>query len=188
MDLIHYTENEIKTLAEKLYALRKTGINRITIIQILNDLIPETEKEIIQYNIDNTIYPICFNADNATMYISIEKLNKTIINSIKVLKRIFPNMNEYEMINYYILFALTHEIRHINQYLIAIGEIEAPYQIVKEVYQNMFKLGNLNTNPLRNFVSEYLYNLNNERFIMERNANIEASEILRNLAIYEGNK
>lgn len=187
MDLLNVKKKEIEVLSEKLHYLKKVGTNKITILEILIDLIAETDKEIINYEIDNSAFPICFNADNAKIYVSVEKLNQTIINSIKFLKRIFPNINEKEMFYYYTIFALTHETRHVNQYLIANEHIDAPYQIVKEVYQTMFKIGDLNFIQIKNLISEYLYYLHNERLVIERNANIEACEILRNLARFEGN-
>jgi len=187
MNLIYKSEEEIKKLSEKLHRLKKFGLTKTTLIETLNDLMTDTEKKYIKYSINDNIYPICFEATDGIIYSSLEKLKQMIIYSIKSLKRIFPNLDENEMFNYYVLFALTHELRHVKQYLITEEFIDAPYKIIKEVYKTIFKIGDLNINPLKNFIITILYNLNSDRYVIERTANIETSEILKTLAEYEEN-
>jgi len=187
MSLIRFKEEERKILLEKLNNIKKYGSNEETIKDILTYLIPQNEKKTIGIDINNKFEAAYFDLDKETVAVSVRVLNKTILESIAHLKRIFPDINEKEMFNYYILFALIHETRHVNQYLIAENAVQFPYEIVKQAYNDISNIGYLNVNFLRNYISLYLYNKDNKRFIIERTANIESTEMVRNLAQYEEN-
>lgn len=187
MELLNTTNEELKILSEKIRNFKKHGINKETILDTLHSLLSDNQN-LIHFNIKENLYPICLDANAKEIQINIDKLNKTINQSIKYLEQIFPEINNKEMYYYYILYSLTHETRHVFQYLIANKQIQCPYEIIVEVYKNMFQIGNLDTGKINNFISEYLYYLYNERLVLERNANIEGSELLTKLALYEENE
>ena len=188
MSLINISVEKIKRLAEILHNIKKYGSNEETIQDALTYLIPQNDNKIIGIEINNNLAPASFDLDNEKVKISVKRLNKLILESTAHLKMLFPEINEEEMYNYYILFTLIHETRHVNQYLIAEGAIDFPYKIIKEAYKTMSNVGYLDINFIRNYISLFMYTKNRERLIIERNANIEATEIVRNLAKYLENE
>lgn len=188
MDLLNITEKEIKELSEKLHNIKKYGANKETIEDTLAFLIPHTPKKTIGIDINNEKEPTYFDLNNELVSVSPTALNNMIVESIAQLKRVFPELNEEEMFNYYILFALVHENRHVYQYLIAKEYMKAPYKIIQKAYKELIYIGDLEVGPLKNIISFYLYTKNRERLFIERNANIEATEIICNLAKYEENE
>jgi len=188
MELLNINEQEIKLLLEKLDLLRKKGMNQQTILEILNDLMPANAKDNIDIKIDKGLCPISFSPDDTAIYLTIEKLHKTIKKSIQYIRETFPNIDDKDMYNYYVIYALNHELRHIGQYMIVNEHIESPYEIVKKVYKTIFNVGHLSNNPFKNIITENINDINNERLVIERNATIEASEIVKKLEEREENK
>lgn len=182
MPLMRIKDEEINILLEKLENIKKFGSNEETIKDILTYLVPKNDKKPIGIEINKKLSAATFDLTNEKVKVSPERLNNVIKQSIIHLKRIFPEIDTKEMFNYYVLFALIHETRHVNQYLIAEGAIDFPYKIIKETYKAMSKIGYLDINFIRNYISLYMYNIHNKRLIIERNANIEATEIVHNLA------
>ena len=187
MKLINVSDEEIKALAEKLHTIKQYGSNEETLSEALEYLIPKNEK-MIGIEINDNLGAVTFDLDEEKVKISVKKLKYLIEKSIVILKKIFPDVNEQEMFNYYILYALTHEVRHVYQYLIGEGFIETPYQIVQKTYKDIMNIGMLKTNFIRNYISSILYGFHHERLVIERNANIEACEFLKSIAEYEENK
>lgn len=187
MEFVNTNIKELKELSEKLHNIKKHGTNKIILCNTMEYLMPQSEQKNIGFEITNGFEPVYFNIAEETVKILPERLNKIINASILHLKKKFPELDEKEMYNYYILFALIHETRHVNQYLITENAVQFPYEIVKQAYNDMSNIGYLDVNFLRNYISLYLYNKDNKRFIIERTANIESTEIVRNLAQYEEN-
>lgn len=88
---------------------------------------------------------------------------------------------------------ITHEIEHSYQYLMAKGKVNAPCKMIQAGYQGILALFNRNTSiiprPLketRELVSYLLYKKNENFFILERNANLEATDLICQLALFLG--
>lgn len=88
---------------------------------------------------------------------------------------------------------ITHEIEHSYQYLMAKGKVNAPCQMIQSGYQGIFALFNRNSSIIprpiketRELISYLLYKKNENLYILERNANLEATDLLCQLALFTG--
>ena len=99
------------------------------------------------------------------------------------------NINEIDLFRKYIFFSIIiHEIEHSYQYLMANGLIDSPCTLVSNGYKLIIDtlLDNNNSGILKeikNIISYRLYNKNSGRYVIERNANVEAFDLLQKLAI-----
>lgn len=95
--------------------------------------------------------------------------------------------------DYMFLLVLIHEIEHSYQYLMAYGAVDSTCQLVTDGYKLIIDtlLGRGYNNlsfikNMRNTLAYYLYFKNNERYVIERNANVEAFDLLQQLSVENG--
>ena len=184
MDLINVSKEELKILSEKLNNLKKYGATEETIKDALLCIVPNN----IGIDIKNNKEAAYFDLNEEKICISVNGISQMINDSNKTLLKYFPKVDSKEMFNYYVLFSLIHETRHSYQYLISENKIQFPYEIIKQVYNEISYIGQLKVGFLKNVRSLYLYNKYRERLVIERNANIEATEIISKLAKHEENQ
>ena len=86
-------------------------------------------------------------------------------------------------------FTLCHEIEHTYQYMFGQKYIEPPYQVVSDAYRKMIELKEEKMSLLKFkiLLSRYKSQKNKAYFVLERNANVEAYDLLLKLSRYESN-
>ena len=179
------SNEDIKKISNSLENLRKKGYSRDIIEEILVENIPLNNKCQIKYDIANYKFPALFCTDDKMIQISEIHLKKYIDSFIKQINIKYPFLNKKELFNYYLLLTIIHEIEHSYQFLIGNRFIDFPYQIVIEAYKKLFSI---NKNDYNFFISKcYLKQISNSESLLERNANIEAYDLLVKVTDYEGN-
>lgn len=89
------------------------------------------------------------------------------------------------------LFVITHEIEHSYQYLMGQNLISSPSKTIQRGYKGIFDLflpdNSIIPRPIkqtRNTIALFLYKRKENFFILERNANIECTDLLCQLSNY----
>ena len=105
-------------------------------------------------------------------------------------------VNEIDLFrDYVMLLILVHEIEHSYQYLMAYDKVDAPCSVVSGGYRLIIdtlcgygydQMGIVD--KVRNRVAFNRYNKNDGRYVIERNANVEAFDLLQQLAILNEHK
>lgn len=124
---------------------------------------------------------------------SLNKINNWIYINAKDFEVMFKIKDINILKSYLFLFLITHEIEHSYQYLMGKGIINAPSQIIQYGYKRIFDLFLKNESIIpspiketRNLISLILYKRNENLFVLERNENIESTDLLCQLALFTG--
>lgn len=128
-------------------------------------------------------------SDNC-LKLSVDEMYKWVdANSQKFIRQF--DVSDVSLFREYVkLLILVHEIEHSYQYLMAFGKVMAPCDIISSGYRliidtllgyNYDKMGKIE--KLRNIIGFIRYNRNNGSYVIERNANVEAFDLLQQLAI-----
>lgn len=188
--------NDLNKLENIIIKLRNNNINKDIIVELMEILIPKDEnnKSLSYYAFKKFVKTAVYDPNYSIILLSEEKIKNW---ADKVLPSISPfneNCDEEDLKNYLYLFVLSHEVEHAIQHLIAKRKILTPYPIIQKGYSDLFKILTKNNNVLVNPVSEFkknisyiLYYLDPYNYVFERNANIEAIDLIYKLASYEGN-
>lgn len=202
-DLITNKE-EIKKLSNCLDILRSKGYNQATVENILDELIPQNENYILNYQVTNHdnefAEPALFNPNENLIKISLNILSDYWCERMKWVR--FSKKDEEELrdglFKRMILFTILHEIEHVKQYFIANKFIECPYQTVINLYKNMFMYRCDDTNcqseekkELREIQRILFYmspHRNSEKFYLERNANVVSNDTMLKICNYENDE
>ena len=128
-----------------------------------------------------------FSFSENSLKLSVDELCRWVeFNSEKFINRF--NISEVSLFKDYMkLLVLVHEVEHSYQYLMAYGLIDAPCEVISSGYRLIIDtILNKDKNSLKRFsnaISYYLYNKNDGGYVIERNANVEAFDLLQNLAL-----
>lgn len=189
----HIFENDndiVKIISGQLEKIRVNGYSGDLLEETLQLILPKNVGYPIDIVIGNSQKPGFFDYDNKKIEISPEPLEFSIRNTITPLGKRYQGL-ERDIFNNYAIFALIHEVEHYYQYLIGNKYIEFPYQIVIEAYHNLLPLKvKKSENALCTLIKvrRYLRMLEKDDSLYERNANIEAFDLLCKVAQYENNK
>ncbi len=123
--------------------------------------------------------------------IGINKLNSWLLLNSESLASYYNINNDSIFKNYLLLFVVCHEIEHSYQYLMGEGIILAPNKMIKLGYKGLLDLlkkqDYIIPRPIkqtRRAISLILYKRNENGYVLERNANIEALDLLCKIALY----
>ena len=172
---------------------RKENMNVDLLEIIVRELIPKDKNGdiLIGYELYNNGggFPL-FSLSENYLNLSIDELYVWIDKNSKVAIDKF-NVKDMELFkDYMFFFVLCHEIEHSYQYLMAYDVVDAPCDLVRDSYKliidslicrNYDKIGKLKI--LRNRLVHYLYYKNSYKYVIERNANVEAFDLMQMLAI-----
>lgn len=92
---------------------------------------------------------------------------------------------------YFTLFALAHESAHAIEYLIGQNKIDCNSQVLQKSYKGLYYLFTFKDHFIKTpgdykkRLSLFLYRIRENYFVLERNANIEAFDLLSKVAEYE---
>lgn len=196
---------EIGKISNLLEMLRSKGYNQKTIERILEELIPQNDKCIINYQItDNDslfVEPAVFDSSNNIINISLNVLRNYLecqTKNIRVSKEYEEELRD-GLFKRMVIFSILHEVEHVKQYFIAEGFSECPYKTIINLYKNIFHFGqdvkktdNKDLIELRkewNEVKKLLFFISSHRyshkFFLERNANVVVYDALVKVCEYE---
>ncbi len=187
-----YEKQELLALKSMLEKIEKNELSIKLISEIVTNLIPKDKNNnnlVSQVITDGKITPAAYIPNFNLIRVSLSGFSDITKESAKVLGESFKSKEIEKITNYYRLFALLHEVEHSKQFLMAKDVIESPSDELKNGYKNVtsiiLKDDKLFTTPIKRIkkvASLYKYNSTPNDFIIERNANVEASRKIIDLA------
>lgn len=181
----------IESVSGYLDIIRSHGYSKEVIETILCDLTPYSHDYPIDIEITPDGYPAFFNAYYNKIHISEGPLKDYINGLVSEIIKLYPELEKQreELFAYTTFFTLCHEIEHTYQYMFGQKYIEPPYQIVSDAYRKMIELKEEKMSLLKFkiLLSRYKFQKNKAHFVLERNANVEAYDLLLKLSRYESN-
>lgn len=196
MSYIVKNQNDLVLVKDLFELYRKENINISLLEEIVREIIPKDENGelLVGYEIREMGGGIsAFSLSNNSLNLSIDEMYKWIdINGEDVITNF--DVKDISLFREYLFFyILFHEIEHSYQYLMAYSAVDAPCELVRDGYKliidtllcrNYDTMGKLKI--MRNAVAYYLYYRNNYKYVIERNANVEALDLLQLLAMENG--
>lgn len=191
MSHIINTSTDLKNISQHLDLIRTKGYSKDTVMQILFKLIPFSKEYVVTPEVTTDGYPAFFNAYKRIIHISEEPLKKYIDNLIDAIIELYPNISNQkeELRAYMTYFVLCHEIEHTYQYMFGERYIEPQYRVVGDAYKKIIEIKEEKMSLLkfRILLSRYKSQKDKAHFVLERNANVEAYDLLLKLSLYESN-
>ena len=189
---------DIEDMKQKLEIL-KYCLEKITdkecevkyVREILQEIVPKDEnhnKLVGTVVTEGKVEPAIYIPENNTIRISVSEFDKRTEDTAKVLCERFKYDDLKRVKEYYQLFSLLHEVEHAKQFLITKDKYHCSSNELKQGYKNVVSLllGNKTIdNPIakvKRTMSIYKYNNAKNDYIIERNANVEASSDIIKLA------
>lgn len=181
----------IKKVSEYLDLIRSKGYSKESMEYILEEIKPFHKDYPINIEITDKGYPAYFNAYRNIVHISEFPLKTYIDNLVDGILALYPmlaNQRE-ELFAYTNLFILCHEIEHVYQFMFGERYIEPPYEVVGDAYKKLIEIKEEKMSLLqfRILLSRYKSQKDKAHFVLERNANVEAYDLLHKLSQYESN-
>ena len=170
------------------------GIFEENLNETLNYLIPKKDgKSLIRSNIKSIDRAAAkFVPSRVCIYTSVNKLNEWLDNNTSDFYNSYKIDDKNVLRDYLLLFVLTHEIEHSYQYLMGKGIINSPNEMLKNAYNGLMSLlirqDYIIPRPvtqIKRDISLILYKKDENNYLLERNANIESTDLLMKLSKYE---
>ena len=181
----------LESLSGYLDLIRSYGYSKDTIETILSDLTPYSQDYPIKVEITSDGYPAFFNAYYNKIHISEGPLKDYVLGLVNEIIKLYPNLEKQkeELFAYTTFFTLCHEIEHTYQYMFGQKYTAPPYQVVSDAYRKMIELKDEKMSLLKFkiLLNRYKSQKNKAHFVLERNANVEAYDLLLKLSRYESN-
>jgi len=185
--------NDLIVLNDIITYVNKNKLSKSYLEEVIKLLIPNNNgKYLINYNIkEQGGVTAIFSPKFRCITASLNKIENWLELNIKDLAEFYKINNDDTLRSFLFLFIITHEIEHSYQYLIGENIIDSPSKIIQCGYKGIFDLLKSNKyiipRPIketRRIISLVLYKLKENFFILERNANIESTDLLSQLALY----
>ena len=164
------------------------GINLDIYLAIIKELLPKNEKNelLVSYRINTKgMKPAFFNPNNNCIYLNINAINTWLKDNLNDLTQLY-NVKDTKTFSIYLFYlAITHEIEHSYQYLMAYNIIPASVDLISLGYKGLFDFmiskQYIIPRPIketRSLISRILYNIKANELLLERNAQIESTDLL----------
>lgn len=190
----HIVNNDegIKKISSYLELVRSSGYNKDVLFEILDGVIPINSDFQVNAEIDNNDYIAYFSWFNKVIHLNENELLKYVNKITDEVINMYPSLKKYrhELFSYIILFVLCHEVEHVYQFMFGHDYIKHDYKIVTDLYKNMTEFSVMKNTPyiIKSILFErYKYVKDRATFVLERNANVEAYDLLYKLSLIEGN-
>ena len=180
-------------LKDILKHFKEKGLTKDYLEVVLKKLIPNLDGDLkIGWNISEKGYSAAkFVPKTRTLIFSLKKINEWLDNNTRDFLEKLQTSDPNILRSYFFLFLLTHEVEHSYQYLIGEGIIEVPSPTIKAAYQKLFGLmkpsNTIIPRPIkqtRRAISLLLYKTKENGLVLERNANIESTDLICRCAFY----
>lgn len=164
---------DVKKIEELLYYFQPLDFENNRLVDIIVD---EKSKNLPR-----------FSTIDVCLKINIVGLVK-YVKKIQMIASLLDKKNiEQRFTAYMILYVLIHEIAHSYQFCMGEKKLESPCKLVSEGYKTIFNIATFPEKDrynigLKRYVSFLKYYNNSGNLILERNANIEASYLIEELA------
>ena len=193
MSYIVRDKDELNLVKDLFDLYQKEKMNIDLLEEIVRELIPRDKngEMMVGYRIcesggGTAAFSLSENYLNLSIKEMYEFIDKNLVNQVEIF-----NIKDVKLFKDYLFFYIVfHEIEHSYQYLMAYDVIDYPCELVRDGYKliidtvicrNYDQMGKLKI--LRNYISYQLYYMNSHKYIIERNANVEAFDLLQMLAM-----
>lgn len=198
MSHIIRSKDDLLLVNEVFEMLRMDKINALFLEDVVKMMLPKDAegKLLVGYELcDRNGGFSRYSLSDNCLRLSVDEMYKWVdINSGVFIKQF--GVNEIDLFrDYVMLLILVHEIEHSYQYLMAYEKVDAPCSVVSGGYKliietllgyGYYKMGIRDKVKYR--VAFNRYDKNNGRYVIERNANVEAFDLLQQLAILNNHK
>ena len=187
MSNIIKTENDIKSLADIRNNKDTNKISKPDIEEILKMLLTkDNENLLINYDIvKNGLKAGTFIIRNKKILFSLNQIEKWLDTNMRDFVRKFDIKDVNALRRCLYIFLITHEIEHSYQYLMGENLIKSPNKMIELGYKGICNMLNPSEHIIprpiketREHISRFLYKRNQNFYIIERNANIESTDLL----------
>ena len=198
MSNIISTEN-IKSLYSHLEYLRNKDIDKTFIADFLDDFVIKdiNGKQLVSYSLDltNNFKPY-YSVNDNSINISYDGFIITVKKYYNQFLKLFGDyLRETDDLKYYIaIFSLSHELEHSYQVCIKNDLVASPSAMLESCYKMFFNskhdIANYSLEEMiRYFIRVITYGIHDRRNLaLERNANLEAADLIYRLASLEANE
>lgn len=192
MSNILKSKNDLDLLKDIINYLNANDISKFYLDEILKFFIPKDNNNfLINYNIkERGFITAAFIPKMENITMSVNKIYKWLNENTYYLTETFNVKDEKILRSYLFLFLITHEIEHSYQYLMAKGKIEVPYNFISKGYSGLFEILNPKESimprpikDIRRMIALVLYNVKENSYVLERNANVESTDLLCRCAL-----
>lgn len=190
-------KTDIDKLTKLVDNIRHYQLNNTFIDYAFEILTPRSEDRVrlTKYVIDEkTMHPAYFNPNYNSILISYNKINNWVEENSLKFKEKNENISVDDFKAYLTIFLISHELEHAYQYLSSKNLCDNN-TIMTEVYKNLYNLFKPEDvffiNPIKRYrrlTSLVLYKINENKYLLERNANLEAFDLLCTISDLEDNK
>ncbi len=193
MSNILKSQDDLIVFSDIIKYANKNELSKDFLEELLQLLIPQSNGEnLIDYKVkargrDTAKFSPRFHE----IGISLSALNQWLENNVKDFAELYDIKDMNTLKSFLCLFVISHEVEHSYQYLMGEGIIEAPSKIIQSGYKELVDLFLPDTyiiprpiKEVRQSISLLLYKMKQNFYILERNANIEASDLLSQVATY----
>lgn len=186
-------QNDLIVLSDIINYVNRNELSESYLEEVLKLLIPNNNGNyLIYYNVNyKGSTTAIFVPQSMCIKVSLDKINKWLEFNKKDLVEFYKISDDNTLKGFLFLFMITHEIEHSYQYLMGEGIINAPNKIIQCGYKGIFDLllpdSYIIPRPIketRKIIALILYKIKQNFFILERNANIECTDLLCQLASY----
>lgn len=161
------------------------------ILLILDGIIPKCDKTKINVDVSDKSGPAYFDSELELVHINPSELNLYVSGYTADMIIMNNDLSKcvHDLYAYNLLYALIHEVEHVYQYLVGMGYISSPYEVIHDLYNKLFVYKVTDISVIKDILlfRKMLYSKKID-FVLERNANIETCELLRRVCEYENNK
>ena len=155
MSHIIKSNNDLNNILNQMDLIRKHGINQEMLEELLNNMLPKEPNSNIKYKIlENISEPAYFKLPEEVIYLRV-KIDMWVRKYIDKIMLRYQKCSFEDLHAYVIVYVLSHEIEHANQYLIGKNIFNIPYQIIINCYNQLFDLA-INSN-IKNTIQKLFY-------------------------------
>ena len=187
----------IALLADFIKRINADNLVMEEVGEVVRELLPRKEdKTLINYNIKDKGFDIAkFIPKTRSINLCMHRINEWLDKNVKDIAQLYNENDVAILRKYMFIYMLTHEISHSYQYLISKGLIESPNKVLKDAYNGLFEVLNpkeyIIPRPIkqtRRYISLALYKKNENFYLLERNANVESTDLVSRVALYNDNE
>lgn len=204
MSYIYKDKETLLLIKDFLNTLEKNGLHHGTLKQtdvfaFLSAILPKDSqnKNLITGVVNEKgMQPAYFNQGTESIFINLNEiltwLDQSIIHIAPVIEDL--NIPKDKIARYLVAFVMAHEVEHSYQYLMGKSIIAAPCQILQIAYKDLYDLLSALNKKIsicqqtRRTISRTRYVKDRENFLLERNANIEAYDLLKRFALFNNDE
>lgn len=188
--------DDLLFLNDILNYIKDNEINKDFLQSEIVNLLPKFNNELL-INIDvreRSTSTAIFSPQKKSIIFCVDKIEKWLDENVLSFKDLYKGTDYNLLRRYLFLYMVCHEIEHSYQFLFGEGVIVAPNSVILNAYKGLFDFLNpkefIIPRPILEFrqrLSLLLYKINENNYLLERNANIESMNAIRNLACFNGN-